>query len=273
MSQFEPDVGQLCLGPRPRLLQLLAAPLHVLALGLEFGALGGHFVARGGLGLHPGGAGNGQQQRHQRPHGANQHRQEREQRNAGTVLLGASALSAPKSFHAAWAVRRMGSSLIEVAAGAVSASRALKHVDRRRQTQHGLLEVFRAGQGGQVAVQSVFQADDLAGGGYGPLQHGGPLGQFAHGGRHGRLHLFARLRGHLGPVLGGRVDRRLPQLGLTPQQTSLLWSIISAIRRMATSWPSPPPGTTANRPASSCCTRRSTCSNSAVLPMFHVEVR
>jgi hypothetical protein len=92
VAQFEPDLGQLRLGPRSRLLQLLAAPLYILALGLELRSLLGQFTERRGFGLHSGGTGNGEQQRHQRPHRADEHRQERKQRNAGTVLIGISAM-------------------------------------------------------------------------------------------------------------------------------------------------------------------------------------
>lgn len=93
-----------------------------------------------------------------------------------------------------------------------------EHIHRRRQTEDGLLKVLGPGQGGQIAVQRVFQPGDFAGGLDGPLQHSALARQIAGGRRHRGLNLPGRGFRHLCPVLSGRIDRRLPKLGLPADQ-------------------------------------------------------
>ncbi len=227
----------------------------------------GQFGQRGGLGLHPRGAGNGQQQRHQRPHRADQHRQEREQRNAGTVLLRASALGSPSSFHAAWAVRRTGSSLIGAAAWAVSASRALSMLTAAARLNTVCSKCFAPAKAARLRFSASSSRVTSPAAATARSSTSARCGQLARRGRHGRLHLFARLRRPFGPN-AGRPSRPTPAIARPDAAAAPRCS--GASSRPSAAWPRVGrrrrPAAAANRPANSCCTRRSTCSSSEFSP-------
>ena len=114
MAQHQPGLGQLGLGFLARLLQLFDPPLDHFHFrgdaGLLLGVLGRRFLD----GLQARLASDEEQQEHERPHRADQHGEERKQREARGPSPGTRCVAAvpgqPKRFHAAFEVRRFDSS-------------------------------------------------------------------------------------------------------------------------------------------------------------------
>ena len=112
-AQVEPRLGERRLRRLLRFFPLPHAELKRLPLGCRLGLPLGRLGRGLANGLHAGFAGDGQQQQHQRPHRADQHRQEGEQRHPKGAAAAMPALEQGDGLHAAWTARRPGSNWIE----------------------------------------------------------------------------------------------------------------------------------------------------------------
>ena len=157
MPQVQAGFVQLRSRGRPRLLQLRDPPLRHFAIGLVIDLLLDVLGRRFAEGLLPGLPRDDEQQQHQRPHRADEHGEKREQRDTrrraahvdGSTGARVSCRPNVPSRGLQPDGRRVAVSLRQP---------GIEQVDCGGQADHGFFEVFRPGQGREVAVERVLQA-------------------------------------------------------------------------------------------------------------------